>query len=145
MASGVQIANIFLKLSRPDVGDLITNLKLQKLLYYVQGLHLAIHNGEPLFEEEIEAWAYGPVIPAVYHHFKEYGSAGIDVPEDIDMGVISTEQKELIEDVNDVYGQYSALRLMEMTHNESPWLDTPKNSIISHDKLIKYFETLLVD
>ena len=45
-------------------GELVSNLKLQKLLYYVQGFHLAVF-GEPLFEEEIEAWMYGPVVPSV--------------------------------------------------------------------------------
>ena len=54
------IARYILTLSTPEVGDIISNLKLQKLLYYVQGFHLAIEN-EPLFMEDIQAWQYGPV------------------------------------------------------------------------------------
>ena len=49
-------------------GELMSNLKLQKMLYYEQGFHLAKFN-TPLFDEEIEAWMYGPVVPAVYNHF----------------------------------------------------------------------------
>jgi uncharacterized phage-associated protein len=51
----------FLKLSQPDIGDVISNLKLQKLLYYAQGFYLAIY-GKALFEEDIVAWEHGPVV-----------------------------------------------------------------------------------
>ena len=50
-------------------GDLMSNMKLQKMLYYEQGYHLAAF-GTPLFDEDIEAWMYGPVVPCVYEHFK---------------------------------------------------------------------------
>src|SRR5437016_8859052 len=51
------------------VGDPISNLKLQKLLYYAQAWYLALHN-EPLFPESIEAWVHGPAVPPVYGKFK---------------------------------------------------------------------------
>ena len=52
----LDIANkILARGSSDDSGELISNLKLQKLLYYMQGFHLAYFN-EPLFEEDIEAW-----------------------------------------------------------------------------------------
>jgi len=73
MVSAHVIADVFLNLSRPDPGDTISNLKLQKLLYYAQGLHLAIYRGAPLFEEQLLAWNYGPVVECVYSRFKEYG------------------------------------------------------------------------
>ena len=74
MASSVtamQVAQHFLALQDEDAGDLISNLKLQKLLYYAQGIHLAL-NGQPLYPERIEAWQHGPVVPEIYHAFKEY-------------------------------------------------------------------------
>ena len=52
----------------------VSNLKLQQLLYYAQGWHLALW-GNKLFNERIEAWIMGPVIPAVYHKFKLYGGS----------------------------------------------------------------------
>lgn len=50
----------------------ITNLKLQKLLYYAQGVFSAL-TGEFLFEEDFVAWEHGPVIESIYHEFKGYG------------------------------------------------------------------------
>ena len=67
------ITNYILSMSEEDVGDGISNLKLQKLLYYCQGTYLAI-KGTPLFEHPIEAWEHGPVVPEVYHQYKEHGS-----------------------------------------------------------------------
>ena len=66
MISCQDVANYFLSLCDEDAGDLISNLKLQKLVYYAQGFHLAI-SGEPLFDEKIMAWEHGPVIPQLYH------------------------------------------------------------------------------
>ena len=60
--------------------ELISNVKLQKLLYYQQGFHLACF-GAPLFDEEIEAWMYGPVVPSVYEYFKTYDNRGIEYSE----------------------------------------------------------------
>ena len=54
--------------------------KLQKLLYYTQGFHLAIY-GVPLFEEKLIAWEHGPVVKEVYDKFKEFGSNAISVPD----------------------------------------------------------------
>jgi uncharacterized phage-associated protein len=51
----------------------MSNLKLQKLMYYAQGFSLVLFN-KPLFPERIEAWIHGPVIPAVYHKYKGYGA-----------------------------------------------------------------------
>jgi uncharacterized phage-associated protein len=63
----LDIANkILAKASSSDSEELISNMKLQKLLYYQQGFHLA-YFGTPLFDEEIETWMYGPVVPAVYY------------------------------------------------------------------------------
>lgn len=143
--SPIDISKIILLLSEPEKGDIISNLKLQKLLYYVQGFHLAVF-GKPLFDESIEAWQYGPVCPAVYHHYKDNGSRAIDIPEEFDVKELglSDEQIELIIDVYKIYGQYSAVRLMEMTHSEPPWLSTPLNATIEHNILNDYFKTQIV-
>jgi len=54
----------------------LTPLKLQKLIYYAHGWHLALRD-QPLIDELIEAWEYGPVVPNVYHEFKEFGNQPI--------------------------------------------------------------------
>jgi Uncharacterized phage-associated protein len=85
------IAKIILKLSNPDVGDIISNLKLQKLLYYVQGFALAMYD-KPLFDEDIEAWMYGPVVPCVYQEYKEFGSGAIEFDSDFEIPKTITEE-----------------------------------------------------
>jgi len=139
----IEIANRIVSLSRLEVGDLISNLKLQKLLYYVQGFHLAIYD-KPLFNDDIYAWLYGPVVPEAFHHFKKYGSGHIEIDnDDFEKYYVefSEDETKLICDVWDVYGQYSASRLMEFTHNEPPYRTTKIKQIISHDKLKAYFVT----
>jgi uncharacterized phage-associated protein len=60
--------------------ELISNLKLQKLLYYAQGVHLALHD-VALFPEEIQAWMHGPVVPEVYQKYKDGGGEALPSPE----------------------------------------------------------------
>ena len=64
----LDIANKIISKTDLEHGDTISNLKLQKMMYYQQGFHLA-YFGTPLFDEDIVAWQYGPVVPSVY---KEY-------------------------------------------------------------------------
>ncbi len=78
-----EIAKYFVSLVDEEAGDSISNLKVQKLLYYAQGGYLAFHD-EPLFPEAIKAWAHGPVVPQVYHEYKQYGAGPIPV-EPVDL------------------------------------------------------------
>jgi len=135
----IEIANRIISLSRPEYGDIISNLKLQKLLYYVQGFNLAFY-GKPIFNEDIYAWQYGPVVREAYHHFKTNSIGGI-ITDTVDFVELSEEESALISDVWNVYGQYSAYRLMVFTHDESPWKSTQINNIITHEKLKDYFIT----
>jgi uncharacterized phage-associated protein len=137
------VAKAILSLYDPEVGETISNLKLQKLLYYVQGFNLAVFN-KPLFNEKIYAWQYGPVVKEVYNKYKTNGSASITPPEDVDLDrMFSAKEKKLFLEVNKVYGQFSAGRLMEMTHSEPPWCSTTINGEISHDKMRDFFVTRL--
>jgi uncharacterized phage-associated protein len=126
-------------------GELMSNMKLQKMLYYEQGFHLAVF-GTPLFEEEIEAWMYGPVVPAVYEVYKDYGYNGID-PGKVEEISLSDREQALFDEVYKVYGAFSAIGLMNMTHRESPWANTPAGvgSVISRDKMVKFFRTRIND
>lgn len=73
--------NLFLRNVDNEDTDDISNLKLQKLLYYAQGCYLAMYDA-PLFKEDIVAWAHGPVVREVYDEYKAYGSGGITPPDD---------------------------------------------------------------
>ncbi|MEM6598403.1 MAG: type II toxin-antitoxin system antitoxin SocA domain-containing protein [Cyanobacteria bacterium P01_D01_bin.36] len=143
MMRAVDVAHYFLCQLDSDAGDLISNLKLQKLLYYAQGFHLAVCD-EPLFEEPIEAWTHGPVVSEAYHEFKEFSSSAIPCPVGFDFSIFDAETSELLDEVYTVYGQFSAWKLREMTHEESPWRETPSGQTISHDKMKQYFQTQLV-
>lgn len=142
--SASDIAKHILTLSNPEVGDIMSNLKLQKLLYYVQGFHLAMHDGQPLFNEEVYAWQYGPVVPEVYQEYKHLGSSAIPVPENLELQ-IDKDAADLIKEVYDVYGQFSALKLMDMTHDESPWRETQINGVIKPELMHSYFKSLVND
>lgn len=143
-----QIANQLLLYSADKGGELMTNMKLQKMLYYQQGFHLA-YFGTPLFEEDIEAWMYGPVVPTVYDRYKSNGRNGIEPDRGL---VFSFEQKRelaLFNEVCKVYGAYSAIGLMNMTHEEMPWKSTPtgegEGHVIAKDKMQSFFKKRLKD
>lgn len=147
MLTAKNIAEYFLVKTEPDCEEYISNLKLQKLLYYAQGFSLAIHN-KKLFDDPIEAWAHGPVVKALYHEYKESGSKAIDPPDGIDLSIYDKKVQDLLEEVWTVYGQYSAYKLRNLTHDEPPWKEAYSkgpSSEISLDSMRKYFKTLLID
>lgn len=144
----LDIANkLLLAASRDSIiegqGELMSNMKLQKMLYYQQGFHLAVFD-EPLFEDAIEAWMYGPVVPAVYEHFKEFGYQGI-LPESQEDLALGPKEQSLFDEVYKIYGAYSATGLMHLTHSESPWQSTPVGvgNVISNEKMRTFFLTRL--
>jgi uncharacterized phage-associated protein len=137
------VAKYFVSLVDEDAGDSISNLKVQKLLYYAQGFHLAVY-GKPLFSEAIKAWAHGPVVPQVYHIYKDCGYRPIPV-ERVKLEAYTAEVRELLDEVWAVYGQFTATKLESMTHNEPPWMNTPQSEAISHEAMTQFFKTLVVD
>jgi uncharacterized phage-associated protein len=139
------IADYFLVSVDESSGDNISNLKLQKLLYYAQGFHLAMNGGRPLFDDTIVAWEHGPVVPGLYRRYKEYGSGAIPRPDSFDPSRFDQETVELLDEVNRVYGQFSPLKLQAMIHEEPPWTQTDLNSEISRKSMQDYFRTLLID
>jgi uncharacterized phage-associated protein len=141
--SAQDVARYFLAIVDEDAGDNMTHLKLQKLLYYAQGFHLAMHEGEPLFEEPIEAWDHGPVVAHVYQAFKHYANDPIERPESFDPQDYAPEVRELLDAVYRVYGQFTAWKLRDLTHEEPPWRDTPRNGEIDRQSLREFFQTLI--
>ena len=141
------MAAFFLTRQDHDAGELITHLKLQKLCYYAQGFHLAIFD-VPLFMEEIEAWEHGPVIPDLWFQYKGYGSTGIPAPSEIDLSAFDGEVEELLDEVYDVYGQFSAWKLRNLTHDEPPWIEAfsgASTKVIPHEAMRSFFKTLVAE
>lgn len=144
MLTSLDVANYFLAQVDEEAGDLISNLKLQKLVYYAQGFHLALYD-KPLFSEFLEAWNHGPVVPSLYRAFKHYGSQALPCPSDLDFSIYGQQTKELLDEVYSVYGQFSAWKLRNMTHEEPPWKECEQGETISPETMKSYFKTLLVD
>ena len=105
----------------------ISPLKMQKLLYYAQGIHLALNNA-PLFKENIDAWQHGPVVNSVYQEYKNCGSNFITpVFTDKDENLISAIENDstVLESLELAYNNFAiftAWQLRNMTHVQgSPW------------------------
>lgn len=146
MLSCKDIADYFLSLADDDAGDVMTNLVVQNFVYHAQGFHLALFN-KPLFQEKIEAWRNGAVVPVLYHHYfrkNMYGATPIPKPKNVDFSIFSDTIKELLNEVYMVYGQYSAWKLRALTHEELPWKKHYQSldETISHEEMRDYFKTL---
>jgi uncharacterized phage-associated protein len=87
----------------------MTNMKVQKLLYYSQSLHLALYD-EPLFNEEIQAWRYGPVCPPAYRFYSEFEANQLPVPNQDFLLEISDEKKKILSEIWEYFGGYHAYR-----------------------------------
>ena len=138
-----EVAKWFLAYNRSvsteEGGEYISNLKLQKLLYYAQGSFLAVTNS-PLFDDPIVAWQHGPVVEAVYHEYKENGSNGIPFTDDFNFDDFTKDENDLLKEVYETFGQYSAWKLRNMTHDETPWKSTRQNDVILQDVIKDYFK-----
>lgn len=117
----------------------VDNLKLQKLLYYCQGINYCLFN-RPLFDENIEAWQYGPVVPVVY---KRYKSKGFDTLQTGKKANLTKDDIETVDLVLDHYGSFSGVALINKTHQEAPWKNAyipgKRNVVISKESIRDFF------
>lgn len=120
MHRAIEVANWFVA-KFAESGDLVTHLKVQKLLYYAEAWTQTLI-GKELFPEQIQAWAHGPVVPEVFHAFKQYGWKPLPVPEDEKVPVLSAEAEEVLVQVFDTYADLPAKTLEDMTHKDAPWI-----------------------
>lgn len=146
MYPSLVIANYFIGLSLQN-NDPLTPMKLLKLVYFAHGWYLATY-GKPLIDEKIEAWAFGPVIPSIYHAFKKYGVNYITERCLFD-GELNKEIKEYLDIIYEEYNKFTAVQLANITHEDgSPWQKIykknnqfiPKNAIIEDNSIKTYFE-----
>ena len=131
-----------------DHGDLLTNLKLQKLLYYAQAWHLAVY-GKELFPEDCEAWVHGPVVPSAYRAFRAAGYSPVN-----EMGghpSLPARVQVHIADLMGAYGALSAFDMERLVHSEAPWReargdlppDAPSVAVIPKRRMREYYRAKL--
>lgn len=128
------IGNWFLDRAEHDDGEQLTAMKLQKLAYVAHGWHLAFQD-EPLVHDAVEAWQWGPVFRSLYREFRDLGSHPIarratafdgGSLEDKVISISDYDNPEamnqFLEGVWEVYGQYTAGQLSDITHQPgTPW------------------------
>lgn len=140
-----------------DNGTPISNLKLQKILYYLQAAFI-VERGYRCFNESIVHWDYGPVVEEVYYEFRDYGYNGI--PKDanytdivfnkkkneVEINEIGVKQCEfsnseifLINKVVESYINMEPFMLVEKSHREDPWKNTKRNEEITEEEIKDYY------
>lgn len=107
-------------------------VQLQKLAYYAQAWSLA-WDGKPLFDDQIQAWKMGPVVPAL--RFRQDAA---------DENALSAPEKSVVDAVLGFYGRFHGAALVDMTHREDPWLTTWDgtercNQEITHDAMRRFY------
>ncbi len=138
------IAYIFEKLEE------VTPLMLQKLLYFIQGVHSALY-GKPIFEEDCRAWMRGPVYPEVYELFRDFKYNPADDARFALLkgseGALTDDEKRVIDLVVNTFGMYGGKVLEKITHNEDPWAEArkgysdsiPSSELLSKERIMKYY------
>ena len=106
----------------------------------MQGFHLAFFD-EPFFNESIEAWTYGPVVPVVFQEFKKYKKRSINPDNYHDDLVLTDDEQQMFDMVYSEYNRYSAVALMNMTHTEGPWKNHGIGDVITNEELRAFFLT----
>lgn len=132
-------------------GRLVSNKKLQKLVYYAQAWSLTL-NKKPLFPEAIEAWVHGPAIMGLYLRFKPFGFGPIEYsPNEEAFSQLDRQTRALLDNVVKVYGTKDAEYLELLSHSEEPWklareglLSSDSSSReISHKSMVEYYRKLV--
>lgn len=151
------IADYFIALSN-TTGNLITNLKLQKLVYYTQAWHLAMYD-KPVIPEYFEAWIHGPVLVSLYSEYKGFKWHPIEREDLDDVSMAGLRDKfgsdlcALVEQVVEQYFGMTAYQMERLVHSEEPWrrareglnADEPSHNIIKNDWMRDYYCRFLAD
>lgn len=123
-----------------------TSMKLEKLVYYCQAWSLA-WDEKPLFDEEFQAWANGPVCPELFRKHKGLFVVDKTLFNDIPNYDFTEDEIETMDSVLDYYGDKEPQWLSELTHKERPWREArtgipagePSDRVISKDSMQQYY------
>ena len=146
MTTALDVSKYFLYLAKHDKDkETVSPLKLIKLSYFAYAWNL-YHNNRKLFEEEIQAWQHGPVIPELYNEYKHYGARNINLDSFDFLNVkdcLQEYEKDIITSVWNSYKRYSGETMSSATHLEdTPWFDAyepGKNKIIPDDSIMEFY------
>lgn len=129
----------------------ITNLELQKLMYFLEAIYMVSTGEEYLFNEEFAAWIFGPVNLDVYKLYKKFGSSSIVLNKEVHINPVNYKY---IENLYEMFKDFTVTNLVNLSHSEgSPWLEIyneskdgliPKDEFISKKKTKKWFSSLVV-
>lgn len=139
----VVVARKILQIAQEN-GDVVTHLKLQKLLYYAQVWYMVNNNGEKLFLDEMQAQPLGPVVPSVYEKYRRYEWHPI-LCDDMHIDIDDNKETFLQEFCQQFLG-HSATELVAMTHNELPWQEAckkGKNATIDCNTMYSFYSKML--
>lgn len=134
------LVNIFKRHKNP-----VTQIHIQNLMFLFEAYYMNMKDVDFLYECEFTAWNFGPVATPLYDSFKKYGTNEINLTmEEIEQGnSISEEKKKLLKDLYNVFGNFSAMELVQFVHAEgSPWeeiWDKEQYSIIPKEKIKMWF------
>lgn len=138
MCKAVDVAKYII--NYPDI--YVDNLKLQKLMFYAQAISLVI-NHKPLFQDKIEAWDYGPVIPELYRHYKNYEQ---QLPRNKNFKPnLNVNDIKMIDLAIEHYGNMTGSQLITLTHSEKPWQEAysaGRNSEITQESIRNFYSTI---
>lgn len=123
----------------------ITNLKLQKLLYFAQGFYTKENDGNFLFVDDFQAWAHGPVIPEVYRQYKD--NMWFTLPKQEIININCPELDSFFDRLLAKYGANDGKELEITSHSEKPWIDArqglrdyqPSSNLISKESIKNYY------
>lgn len=96
----------------------LTDIQIQKLVYYAYSWYMVKNNGKKLFEENPQAWIHGPVFRTLFDNMKNYKKfSQTDEVERIDKDIT-----DFLDVIYNIYGKYSGNELEKLTHSELPWI-----------------------
>lgn len=148
--SAEEIADYFVFLASQQVIDEsgavegITPLKLQKMLYFTQAAALSVY-GKEIIKEDFQAWKYGPVVPVIYRKFKDKQNQPIQCCEGTYKNIKDKETKRFLQGAWELFGKYSAVELVAMSHSHSPWKSRykeGKNNVIPKSEMKDYYKNI---
>jgi len=144
MCKAIDVSDFFISLGKAETEDPMTNMRINKLMYFAQGWYLQKY-GKPLFQADIKAWKYGPVVPLIYKKYQSFGRNIItDCSPSFTMSNLSSDEIDILFDVYDRYRKYSTSKLVEISQEENtPWSKTYKEGgdcTIPLEMIKEYFD-----
>jgi uncharacterized phage-associated protein len=140
MLGANDVANLFIYFANECADEPVTNLRLNKLLWFANG-HSMERFGKPLFADKFEAWDLGPVVPSIYRKYKICGNNPIAETNDgFDPNGLDQDVSNFLIDVAEKYNDFTTTALVNLSHRpDTPWALTEKNKVIPNAIIRDYF------